>query len=254
MSIKQRIAKAIAAAGVCSRRDAEKLIAEAKVKLNGSVVLSPATLVTERDDIRVEEKPLVPSQSPRLWIFFKPTGVITTNKDPQGRKTIFDLLPATLPRVITIGRLDLNSEGLLLLTNSGELARKMELPSTKIERRYRCRVYGNVTAQMITKLSQGIVMDDIRYGNIFVKSERVVGSHTWVSVNLHEGKNREIRRAFEYFNLKVNRLIRIGFDEFELGSLKPSELKEVPRAAVRELFQRLSIAHNIRERLALKEI
>ncbi|RZI47616.1 rRNA pseudouridine synthase [Rickettsiales endosymbiont of Peranema trichophorum] len=237
----ERIAKTIARAGVCSRRDAEKLILQGVVTLNGQHVMSPATLVSKSDTILVNNQPLISPMKTRLWLFFKPKGVVTTNRDPKGRKTIFDILPKNLPRVISVGRLDLNSEGLLLLTNSGALSRQMELPSTGLERRYRCRVHGLVHPGIIKKLANGVVVDGIRYDKIIVTCDRLQGTHSWVTVSLHEGKNREIRKAFEYFGLTVNRLIRVGFDRFELGDLKVGEVKEIGTDEVHELLNELQL-------------
>jgi 23S rRNA pseudouridine2605 synthase len=235
----QRIAKVIARSGYCSRRDAEKLIEQGKVKINGEQITAPGINVFPLDKIEIENELIVSAEEVRLWLFYKPAGVITSSKDEQGRKTIYDILPRKMPRVITVGRLDINSEGLLLLTNSGELARKMELPSTRLTRMYRCRVFGEVTKQVIEQLKNGITVDGIRYGSILVEIERITGSNTWVKVSLQEGKNREIRKTFAYFGLQISRLIRVSFGEFELGDLKHGEIKEIPYNKVNKLIDKL---------------
>lgn len=225
---KARIAKIIARVGYCSRRDAEKLILEGKVKLNGKLVTSPALNVTINDDISIEGKPLSKVSNERLWLFYKPVGVITTHKDPQGRPTVFEILPKSMPRVVSVGRLDLNTEGLLLLTNSGELARRFELPSNGLKRIYRCRVFGKLTPSIISALAKGITIDGLQYGKIIVKPEKDQNSmNNWVSVELTEGKNREIRKVFEYFDLRVNRLIRTHYGAYSIDGLKVGEVREV---------------------------
>ncbi|MBA8666617.1 rRNA pseudouridine synthase [Holosporaceae bacterium 'Namur'] len=237
----QRIAKVIARSGVCSRREAERLIEQGSVEVNSEVIQSPALNVTDQDIIKVQGKIISAAEPIRLWLFYKPTGVITSTRDSQGRQTVFEILPKSLPRVISVGRLDLNSEGLLLLTNSGELAREMELPSSNLDRKYRCRVHGRVTDEMIDKLKSGVIVEGIRYGSIKVTVDRIVSTNTWVTVILKEGKNREIRRTFEYFDLKVSRLIRVSYHEFELGDLNPSEVREVPGGRVKKLLKQLNI-------------
>lgn len=225
---KARIAKIIARAGYCSRRDAEKLILEGKVKLNGELVKSPALNVTINDDIVIEGKPLSKVSNERLWLFYKPVGTITTHKDPQGRQTVFDILPLSMPRVVSVGRLDLNTEGLLLLTNNGELARTFELPSNGLKRIYRCRVFGRITPSIISSLAKGVSVDGVNYGKIKATLEKEqTGNNTWVTLELTEGKNREIRNVFEHFGLRVNRLIRTHYGAYSLEGLKIGEVREV---------------------------
>ncbi len=237
----QRIAKVIARSGVCSRREAEKLICLGKVEVNSQQIFSPALNVSNDDKIKVNGKFISAAEPIRLWLFNKPNGVVTSTTDFKGRKTVFNLLPRGLPRVVTIGRLDLNSEGLLLLTNSGKLARMMELPSTNLERRYRCRVHGKITQEMIDKLREGVTVEGIRYGSIRVEIEKSIASNSWVTVFLNEGKNREIRRTFEYFGLQVSRLIRTGYHNFRICNLKPGEVSEVNRNRVKRLLEELNI-------------
>ena len=222
-----RIAKAIARLGVCSRRNAEKLIFDGKVKVNGVKLDNPAVKVEESDKIEIEGKALGKQEKTRLWLFHKPRGVITTNKDPQGRMTVFDVLPKDLPRVLTVGRLDLDTEGLLLLTNDGEFARSLELPESNIERVYRVRVRGNVNEDIIERLERGIVIEGIRYKSVHVKVDYIQKSNTWLTVTLTEGKNREIRKIFEFFRMPVSRLIRISYGEYRLESLNPGQIVEV---------------------------
>ncbi len=230
----ERIAKVIARAGVCSRRQAEALIAEGKVKVDGRVLDTPAFLVTGDENILVEGAPLPARERTRLWLFHKPRGSVTTNRDPQGRRTIFDLLPAELPRTMTIGRLDINTEGLLLLTNDGGLARILELPSTGWLRRYRVRAHGRVEAAAIEKLRSGITIDGMVYGPIEGTIDRVQGTNTWLTLGLREGKNREVKKVLESLDLTVNRLIRVSFGPFQLGELEPRAIRELPARALRE--------------------
>ena len=225
----ERLAKRIASAGVCSRRQAEALIEEGRVKVNGKTVKTPAYNVTEKDAVIVNGKPLAAKEPTRLWLYHKPAGLVTTHKDPEGRPTVFDALPKDMPRVISIGRLDLTSEGLLLLTNDGELARKLELPSTGWIRRYRVRVYGKITDEMLAELKKGVVSAGVHYGSIEAEIDSSKGGNSWLTVALKEGKNREIRKVFEHFDCQVSRLLRLSYGPFNLGSLEKGQVKEVTR-------------------------
>jgi 23S rRNA pseudouridine2605 synthase len=230
----ERIAKRLARAGLCSRRDAERWIAEGRVAVDGKVLTSPALAVTEASDIRVDGKPIPAAEPARLWRYHKPAGLVTTHRDEQGRPTVFDRLPPELPRVVSVGRLDLNSEGLLLLTNDGELSRALELPARGWLRRYRVRVHGTVDPARLAALEAGITIDGMAYGPIRAVLDREQGSNAWLTVSLHEGKNREIRRVMEHLGLGVSRLIRIAYGPFQLGDLPRGAIEEVPRKVVRE--------------------
>lgn len=233
----QRIAKIIARSGKCSRREAEELIVEGRVKVNGVVITSPATLITD-EAIKVDNKLINAKEKVRMWIFHKPRGYITTNKDTLGRKTIFEILPENMPRTITIGRLDINTEGLLLLTNDGEVARYIELPQNKWIRNYRARVFGKIDMEKLKKLEKGIRINGVVYGSIKVELEREGDSNSWVKVSLSEGKNREIKKVFEYFGLTVNRLIRTSFGPFHLGKMPIGAVKEIPQNVLKETLQK----------------
>jgi len=222
----QRIAKIIANSGYCSRREAERLIADGIVKVNGKIIDNPAILITDQS-IKINDKLINPKQKPKIWIFHKPKNTIVSNNDPQNRQTIFDILPENLPRVITIGRLDINTEGLLLLTNNGAIARHIELPQTAWSRNYRVRVFGRVNMNELKKLEKGIKINGIKYGSIKAEMEREGDFNSWLKVSLKEGKNREIKKVLEYFGLQVNRLIRISFGPFQLGSLAVGEVKAI---------------------------
>lgn len=223
----QRLAKLISNAGVCSRRDAEKLILDGQVKVDGIIVTSPATNVDIDNQIEVSGSLITSSQKSRLWIYYKPVGLITTHKDPLSRKTVFEQLTG-LPRVISIGRLDLNSEGLLLLTNNGDLARQFELPSSKLKRVYHVRAYGNPDP-LLKSNYKNLEIDGIFYNPQSIKLIKKSSSNAWFEVVLFEGKNREIRRIFEHFGLKVNKLIRTEYGDFKLDNLKPNEYREVTK-------------------------
>jgi 23S rRNA pseudouridine2605 synthase len=230
----ERIAKRLARAGLCSRRDAERWIAEGRVAVDGKVLASPALTVTEANDIRVDGKPIPAAEPARLWRYHKPAGLVTTHRDEQGRPTVFDRLPPELPRVVSVGRLDLTSEGLLLLTNDGELARALELPARGWLRRYRVRVHGAVDPARLAALETGVTIDRMSYGPIRAVLDREQGSNAWLTISLHEGKNREIRRVMEHLGLSVSRLIRVAYGPFQLGDLPRGAIEEVPRKVLRE--------------------
>lgn len=223
----ERIAKVLSRAGVASRREAERLIEAGLVKVNGRVIDSPALNVTARDKIIVDGKPLAPPEPARLWLYYKPEGLVTSASDEKGRPTVFDSLPEDMPRVMSVGRLDLNSEGLLLLTNDGELKRRLELPSTGWLRKYRVRVHGNPTDADLEPLRKGIVAEGEKFQPMTVTLDRVQGANAWLTVGLREGRNREVRRAMAEIGLTVNRLIRISYGPFRLNELQPGEVEEV---------------------------
>ncbi|MGH6816980.1 MAG: pseudouridine synthase [Hyphomicrobiaceae bacterium] len=222
-----RIAKAMARAGLCSRRDAERWIGEGRVTVDGKVLTTPARDVTAADDIHVDGRPLPLPEPVRLWRYHKPRGLVTTHRDPQGRPTVFQNLPKTLPRVVSIGRLDFNTEGLLLLTNDGELARHIELPATGWLRRYRVRAHGRVRQSDLDRLGNGIELDGVRYGPITAKLDSEQGSNVWLTIGLREGKTREVRTVLEHLGLTVNRLIRVSFGPFQLLDLAPGDVERV---------------------------
>ncbi|HYE00090.1 MAG TPA: pseudouridine synthase, partial [Alphaproteobacteria bacterium] len=231
---RERIAKRLARAGVCSRRDAEKLIAEGRVALNGTPVETPATLVGPDDEIVVDGNPVAGPEPTRLWRMHKPPGLVTTAKDPEGRPTVFDSLPPELPRVVSVGRLDLNSEGLLLLTNDGALSRFLEMPATGWTRRYRVRVHGYVDEAALKRLEGGITVAGVKYGPIEAALDRQVGANAWLTVGIKEGKNREVRKVLEAIGYTVSRLIRVAYGPFQLGKLAEGAVEEVPRRILRE--------------------
>jgi 23S rRNA pseudouridine2605 synthase len=224
-----RIAKAMAHAGLCSRRGAEAWIAAGRVAVNGKVLKTPAYVVSDADTITVDGEPLPAPQAPRLWRYHKPKGLVTSHNDPQGRKTVFAALPESLPRVVSVGRLDINTEGLLLLTTDGALARHLELPSTGWLRRYRMRAHGRVTQDALDALKDGVTIDGVRYGPVEARIERQQGSNVWLTIALREGKNREVKRIAEHLGLTVNRLIRVSFGPFMLAELASGAIDEVRR-------------------------
>ncbi|MFM7445376.1 MAG: pseudouridine synthase [Tabrizicola sp.] len=230
----ERIAKVLSRAGIASRREAERLIELGEVKVNGRVITSPALNVTAKDKITVRGEPVGQPEPPRLWLYYKPEGLVTSAADEKGRDTVFDHLPEDMPRVMSVGRLDLNSEGLLLLTNDGELKRRLELPSTGWLRKYRVRVKGNPTDPDLEPLRKGITIDGERFQKMEVKLDRHQGANAWLTVGLREGKNREIRRAMNHIGLTVNRLIRTSYGPFRLNELQPGEVEEVKPKVLRE--------------------
>jgi 23S rRNA pseudouridine2605 synthase len=230
----ERIAKVLSRRGIASRREAERLIETGEVAVNGRVITSPALNVTDRDRITVSGHPLPDKEPARLWLYYKPEGLVTSAADEKGRDTVFDHLPEDMPRVMSIGRLDLNSEGLLLLTNDGELKRRLELPSTGWLRKYRVRVNGNPTDADLEPLRKGITVDGERFQPMQVTLDRIQGANAWLTVGLREGKNREIRRAMNAIDLYVNRLIRTSYGPFRLNELQPGEVEEVRQKVLRE--------------------
>lgn len=229
-----RIAKVLSRSGVASRREAERMIQLGQVAVNGKVIDSPALNVTPRDRITVNGEPLAAPEPARLWLYYKPEGLVTSASDEKGRDTVFDHLPEDMPRVMSVGRLDLNSEGLLLLTNDGELKRQLELPSTGWLRKYRVRVNGNPTDPDLDPLRKGITVDGERFQPMEVKLDRVQGANAWLTVGLREGRNREIRRAMNAIDLYVNRLIRVSYGPFRLNELEPGEVQEVRPKILRD--------------------
>src|SRR5271163_2791786 len=230
----QRIAKAMARAGLCSRRDAEAWIEAGRVSVNGAILDSPAFNVGPDDDVRVDGAALPAVERTRLFFFHKPRGLVTTARDPEGRRTIFEALPEDLPRVVAIGRLDINTEGLLLLTNDGGLARVLELPSTGWLRRYRVRAHGIIDQAALDRLAGGVTIDGVDYLGVEAKLDREQGSNAWLTLGLREGKNREIKKILEHLGLAVNRLIRVSFGPFELGDLPEGEVMEVRTRVLRD--------------------
>jgi 23S rRNA pseudouridine2605 synthase len=233
----ERIAKVMARAGLCSRRDAEKWIAAGRVSVNTKTLTSPAVLVTDMDDIRVDGEQLPQADRTRLWRFHKPKGLVTTHRDEKGRSTVFEVLPEDMPRVVSVGRLDLTSEGLLLLTNDGELARALEHPSRGWLRRYRVRVHGRPDPKALAALKRGITVEGVNYGPITATIDPTEGaakSNAWLTMALTEGKNREIRKVLAHLGLTVTRLIRVAYGPFQLGKLEEGGVEEIPGQVVRE--------------------
>lgn len=230
----ERIAKVMARAGLCSRREAEAWIAAGRVTVNGARIASPALNVKPDDAIAVDGKPLPARERTRLFLYNKPRGLVTTNADPEGRPTIFSALPKGLPRLVTVGRLDMNTEGLLLLTNDGGLARVLELPDTGWLRRYRVRAHGSVTQPQLDALRKGVTIDGIRYGEIEATLDRAQGANAWLTFAIREGKNREVRNVLEHLGLRVNRLIRVSYGPFQLGDLEDGAIEEIRTRHLRE--------------------
>jgi 23S rRNA pseudouridine2605 synthase len=246
----ERIAKRLARAGVCSRRDAERLIAEGRVMVDGKVLTSPALNVTDANRITVDGDPIDSAEETRVWRYHKPAGTITTARDPQGRPTVFEKMPPEMPRVVSVGRLDFNTEGLLLLTNDGELARHLELPQNAWLRHYRARVYGEVDPKKLAALANGVTISGIHYEPMKVEIEQgkeegataparggrraVAPKNVWLTVTIREGKNREVRKIMEHLGLQVTRLIRVAFGPFPLGKLARGGIEEIPRRALKD--------------------
>ncbi len=230
----ERLAKFIARSGVCSRRDAEELIKQKRITINGEIVDTPAFKVEGTEKILLDGEKLPEIEQTRLWLYHKPAGLLTTHKDTAARATVFEHLPAGMPRVISVGRLDLNSEGLLLLTNNGELSRKLELPENGWSRRYKVRVHGFVNKNKLSDLAKGVTVDGVSYGPVKVELESQNGTNSWLLVTLNEGKNREIRKLMKSIGLEVARLIRLSYGPFQLGTLKKGEVREIPQKVLKE--------------------
>ena len=230
----ERIAKVVARAGLCSRREAERWIANGRIAVNGKVLETPAVTVTDVDMVMVDGNPLPGAEKIRLWRYHKPPGLMTTNSDPEGRPTIFERLPRELPRVITVGRLDMMSEGLLLLTNDGGLARRLELPETGWTRRYRARVHGHVDEARLANLAKGVTVEGVRYGPITAELESQQRSNAWLGIRLNEGKNREIRRVLAHLGLDVTRLIRTAYGPFQMGNMRRGDVDEIKGKVLKE--------------------
>jgi len=234
----ERIAKWLARAGVASRRDVERMLAEGRVRLNGAVLTHPASFVRDGDTVQVDGRVVAAPEGTRLWRYHKPDGLVTTHRDPEGRPTVFERLPREMPRVISVGRLDLTSEGLLLLTNDGALARRLELPATGWLRRYRVRVHGRPDPQALAALARGVTVEGVRYGPVEAGLDSAKGENAWLTIGLREGRNREVRRIMAYLNLPVSRLIRISYGPFQLGNLPRGAAEEVPARVLRDQLPR----------------
>ncbi|NRA89013.1 MAG: rRNA pseudouridine synthase, partial [Rhizobiales bacterium] len=230
-----RIAKVMARAGLCSRRDAERWIEDKRVSVNGRLLTSPAVKVSEKDIIKVDGKVIKAPEATRLWKYYKPAGLVTSHGDPEGRPTVFSRLRQEgLPRVISVGRLDINTEGLILITNNGSLARYLEMPSTGWQRKYRARAYGKVTQQQLDTLQNGVTVDGIRYGSIYAKLERQNGDNCWISISLKEGKNREVKEVLGSFGLQVNRLIRLSYGPFKLDNMERGTVEPIATQVLKD--------------------
>jgi|TARA_R110000868_G_scaffold225601_6_gene477862 23S rRNA pseudouridine2605 synthase len=232
----ERINKYIAAAGVCSRREAERLITAGRVRVNGDVLKELGYKVSPEDRVEVDGTPIKVKKGLRVFVYHKPAGQVTTNRDEKGRETVFDGLPAELPRVVSVGRLDMNTEGLLIFTTSGELARALELPSKGWVRQYRARVHGRVSNDKIARLAKGITYEGVRYGSIEASVDTTSGSNTWLTMKLTEGKNREIRNVMEALDLQVSRLIRTAYGPFQLGQMERGAVKEITGRVLRDML------------------
>ena len=233
----QRIAKLLARAGIASRREIERMIADGRIALHGEKITTPATLLDDVTGLTVDGRPVRPPKAARLYRFHKPQRTLTAEFDPKGRPTIYDVLPKGLPRLVPVGRLDFMTEGLLLLTNDGELKRQLELPRTGVARTYRARAFGHVTQEQLERLAEGITIEGIRYGSINANLERSTGRNRWIEMSLSEGKNREVRRVLEHLGLQVSRLIRTAYGPLTLEGLAPGQLEEVERDEV-EAFRK----------------
>lgn len=229
----------LARAGVASRRDVERMIAEGRIALHGETLTTPATLLEDLKGVTVDGKPVRPPSAARLFRFYKPQGTITAARDPKGRTTIYDRLPPGLPRLIPVGRLDFMTEGLLLLTNDGELKRRLELPRTAVVRRYRARAFGDVSQAQLERLADGVTIDGVHYGSIDANLERRTGRNAWIELALTEGKNREVRRVLAHLGLQVSRLIRTAYGPFDLAGLEPDDVDEIGRNALDEFRRTL---------------
>lgn len=230
----ERIAKVLARSGLASRREAEKLILEGRITVDGQTLTTPATLVTGKEDIRFDGERIGAAESPRMWRYYKPTGLVTTHKDPQGRPTVFEKMPPQMPRVVSVGRLDLTTEGLLLMTNDGGLSRALELPSTGWKRRYRVRAYGRTNQEKLDRLQDGVEVEGVAYGPVIAKLDRQQGGNSWITLSITEGKNREVRNIMRHLGLTVNRLIRTAYGPFQLGALKEGDVEEVNGKILKE--------------------
>lgn len=236
-----RIAKLLARAGIASRREIERMIEERRVKLHGVLVETPATLLADLGGVTVDDKPVAAPEPTRLFLFHKPTGVLTAERDFSGRPTVYSVLPEGLPRLVPVGRLDLNTEGLLLLTNDGALKRALELPASGVERTYRARTFGSVTQAMLEDLAEGITIEGVRYGRIDANLERSTGRNVWIELTLTEGKNREVRRVLEHLGLQVSRLIRTRYGPFVLGNAPVRAVEEVGGGDIAKLKRGLNL-------------